>query len=144
MRASNCRATSEEMAAFADLEANPPSLDSLAGEPVTAVLNRAPGNQAGFGGIKVTTENGWFAVRPSCTEPVYKIYAKVCEGLNTLRRFQGRGTAAVKWLAQGLNHAHRSQVLTGILPSGSSKSSLASSTRLAKSSSDGRGWRESS
>ena len=95
----DCRATSEEMAAFADLEANPPSLDSLAGEPVTAVLNRAPGNQAGFGGIKVTTENGWFAVRPSGTEPVYKIYAESLRGPEHLAAIQAEAQQLLSgWL----------------------------------------------
>lgn len=51
-------------------------LKELAGEPVTAILTKAPGNQAAFGGLKVVTENGWFAVRPSGTEPVYKVYAE--------------------------------------------------------------------
>jgi len=50
--------------------------DTLAGEQITAVLSHAPGNNAAIGGLKVTTENGWFAVRPSGTEPVYKIYAE--------------------------------------------------------------------
>lgn len=95
----DCRATSEEMAAFADLEANPPTLDSLAGEPVTAVLNRAPGNQAGFGGIKVTTENGWFAVRPSGTEPVYKIYAESLRGPEHLAAIQAEAQLLLSgWL----------------------------------------------
>ncbi|RUO21888.1 phosphoglucomutase (alpha-D-glucose-1,6-bisphosphate-dependent) [Aliidiomarina haloalkalitolerans] len=95
----DCRATSEEMAAFADLEANPPTLDSLAGEPVTAVLNRAPGNQAGFGGIKVTTENGWFAVRPSGTEPVYKIYAESLRGPEHLAAIQAQAQQLLSgWL----------------------------------------------
>jgi phosphoglucomutase len=49
---------------------------SLAGEPITARLTRAPGNDAGIGGLKVTTENGWFAARPSGTENIYKIYAE--------------------------------------------------------------------
>lgn len=49
---------------------------SLAGEPITARLTRAPGNNADIGGLKVTTENGWFAARPSGTEDVYKIYAE--------------------------------------------------------------------
>ncbi len=48
----------------------------LAGDPITAKLTRAPGNQAPIGGLKVTTENGWFAARPSGTEEVYKIYAE--------------------------------------------------------------------
>jgi phosphoglucomutase len=50
--------------------------DMLAGEKITARLTRAPGNDAEIGGLKVTTENGWFAARPSGTEDVYKIYAE--------------------------------------------------------------------
>ena len=49
---------------------------SLAGEPILARLTRAPGNQAEIGGLKVVTENGWFAARPSGTEDIYKIYAE--------------------------------------------------------------------
>src|SRR5262245_37582655 len=48
----------------------------LAGEPITGKLTQAPGNGAGIGGLKVTTQNGWFAARPSGTENVYKIYAE--------------------------------------------------------------------
>lgn len=48
----------------------------LAGEPITARLTRASGNDAAIGGLKVTTENGWFAARPSGTEDIYKIYAE--------------------------------------------------------------------
>ena len=48
----------------------------LAGEPITAILTEAPGNHAPIGGLKVATENGWFAARPSGTEDVYKIYAE--------------------------------------------------------------------
>ena len=48
----------------------------LAGEPVTAILARAPGNGAAIGGIKVCTQSGWFAARPSGTENIYKIYAE--------------------------------------------------------------------
>ncbi len=47
-----------------------------AGEPITAVLDRAPGFPAPFGGIKVSAANGWFAARPSGTENIYKIYAE--------------------------------------------------------------------
>jgi phosphoglucomutase len=47
-----------------------------AGEPITLKLTRAPGNDAPIGGLKVVTRNGWFAARPSGTEPVYKIYAE--------------------------------------------------------------------
>jgi len=49
---------------------------SLAGEPIIARLTRAPGNNAAIGGLKVTTVNGWFAVRPSGTENLYKLYAE--------------------------------------------------------------------
>ena len=48
----------------------------LAGEPITAKLTAAPGDGAPIGGLKVLTENGWFAARPSGTENIYKIYAE--------------------------------------------------------------------
>lgn len=48
----------------------------LAGEPIQSILTKAPGNGASIGGLKVVTENGWFALRPSGTEPIYKIYAE--------------------------------------------------------------------
>src|SRR5262249_15829091 len=59
----------------------PPSADQvtargLAGEPIVAKLTTAPSGGAPIGGLKVTTANGWFAARPSGTEPVYKIYAE--------------------------------------------------------------------
>ena len=50
--------------------------DTLAGEPITAKLTSAPGNDAPIGGLKVVTESGWFAARPSGTENIYKIYAE--------------------------------------------------------------------
>lgn len=52
------------------------TVEELAGEPITAVLSHAPGNDAAIGGIKVTTEHAWFAARPSGTEDKYKIYAE--------------------------------------------------------------------
>ncbi|MCH8193807.1 MAG: phosphoglucomutase, alpha-D-glucose phosphate-specific, partial [Planctomycetes bacterium] len=54
--------------------------ETLAGEPITHVLTEAPGNSAPIGGLKVTTENGWFAARPSGTEDIYKIYAESFNG----------------------------------------------------------------
>ena len=48
----------------------------LAGEPIIARLTRAPGNNAPIGGLKVVTQNGWFAARPSGTEDIYKLYAE--------------------------------------------------------------------
>ncbi|WP_448547746.1 phosphoglucomutase (alpha-D-glucose-1,6-bisphosphate-dependent) [Thalassotalea fusca] len=52
------------------------TMDTLAGEKIDQVLSRAPGNDAAIGGVKVLTENGWFAARPSGTEDIYKIYAE--------------------------------------------------------------------
>jgi phosphoglucomutase len=56
------------------------SAAELAGEPIVAKLTHAPGNGAAIGGLKVVTENGWFAARPSGTEDVYKIYAESFKG----------------------------------------------------------------
>jgi len=56
----------------------------MAGEPITAKLTRAPGNNAPIGGLKVTTQNGWFAARPSGTENIYKIYAESFRGQSHL------------------------------------------------------------
>lgn len=67
----------------------------LAGEPITAKLTRAPGNGAAIGGLKVTTKNGWFAARPSGTEPIYKIYAESFLGAAHLRRIQDEAQAMV-------------------------------------------------
>src|SRR6185312_15557076 len=68
---------------------------TLAGEPITAVLTEAPGNHAAIGGLKVTTENGWFAARPSGTEDVYKIYAESFRGPDHLKRIQEEAQAVV-------------------------------------------------
>ncbi|MCW8108809.1 phosphoglucomutase (alpha-D-glucose-1,6-bisphosphate-dependent) [Alteromonas ponticola] len=59
--------------------------DSLAGEPIVAVQTHAPGNGAAIGGVKVVTENGWFAARPSGTEQIYKIYAESFKGQSHLQ-----------------------------------------------------------
>ena len=58
------------------LSAEDVTAQELAGEPITAKLTHAPGNNAAIGGLKVVTENGWFAARPSGTEEIYKIYAE--------------------------------------------------------------------
>ena len=65
-----------EKAAFARLTAERVTAATLAGEAITAKLTSAPGNNAAIGGLKVTTDNGWFAARPSGTEDIYKIYAE--------------------------------------------------------------------
>ncbi|MCD6672464.1 MAG: phosphoglucomutase (alpha-D-glucose-1,6-bisphosphate-dependent) [Burkholderiaceae bacterium] len=69
-------ADAAQRAALAALRADAVDVASLAGEPVRAVLDRAPGNDAPIGGIKVVADRGWFAARPSGTEDVYKIYAE--------------------------------------------------------------------
>ena len=63
-------------------------LPDFAGEPITAKLTTAPGNGAPLGGLKVTTENAWFAARPSGTEDVYKIYAESFKGPQHLAEVQ--------------------------------------------------------
>ena len=67
----------------------------LAGEPITAKLTAAPGNGAPIGGLKVVTENGWFAARPSGTEDVYKIYAESFRDREHLHRIQDEARAIV-------------------------------------------------
>ena len=57
----------------------------MAGEPIDKVLDRAPGNDAPIGGIKVVAASGWFAARPSGTEDIYKIYAESFRGADHLR-----------------------------------------------------------
>ncbi|WP_392425642.1 phosphoglucomutase (alpha-D-glucose-1,6-bisphosphate-dependent) [Barrientosiimonas humi] len=69
--------------------------DSLAGEAITAKLTEAPGNGAAIGGLKVTTENAWFAARPSGTEDVYKIYAESFRGPEHLEQVQAEAREVV-------------------------------------------------
>ena len=72
------------------------SAETLAGEKITAKITSAPGNQAPLGGLKVTTENGWFAARPSGTEEIYKIYTESFKGKSHLKRIQEEARAMVK------------------------------------------------
>jgi phosphoglucomutase len=69
-------ATPEQKAKLGKLSAEAVTASTLAGEPITAKLTRAPGNNAPIGGLKVVTANGWFAARPSGTEDIYKVYAE--------------------------------------------------------------------
>ncbi|RUO65196.1 phosphoglucomutase [Pseudidiomarina planktonica] len=70
-------ASSAELnAGFKGIRAYKLKLETLAGHPVSAILTKAPANDALIGGVKVVTEQGWFAARPSGTEPVYKIYCE--------------------------------------------------------------------
>ncbi|AVP69456.1 phosphoglucomutase (alpha-D-glucose-1,6-bisphosphate-dependent) [Prescottella equi] len=81
-------ATREQKAVLARLSPEQVTATELAGEPVTATLTAAPGNGAAIGGLKVTTENAWFAARPSGTEDVYKIYAESFRGPEHLTQVQ--------------------------------------------------------
>ena len=69
-------ATMAQKQVLTSLSADDIRADTLAGEKILQVLTHAPGNQAAIGGLKVVTENGWFAARPSGTEEIYKIYAE--------------------------------------------------------------------
>ena len=78
-------ASREQKRKLSKLSASEFKLTQFAGDPITQVLDRAPGNDAPIGGIKVSTANGWFAARPSGTEDVYKIYAESFRGDAHLR-----------------------------------------------------------
>jgi phosphoglucomutase len=73
-------ATPEQKTKLARLSPDAVTTPMLAGEPITAKLTNAPGNDAAIGGLKVITTNGWFAARPSGTENIYKIYAESFKG----------------------------------------------------------------
>jgi phosphoglucomutase len=78
-------ATDEQKRKLARLSPQQVAIKELAGEPIRRVLDRAPGNDAPIGGIKVITESGWFAARPSGTEAIYKVYAESFKGEDHLR-----------------------------------------------------------
>jgi phosphoglucomutase len=80
---------------LANLSAELVTATEMAGEPILAKLTHAPGNGAALGGLKVVTENGWFAARPSGTEEVYKIYAESFRGSDHLRQVQQEAQAIV-------------------------------------------------
>ena len=75
----------------------------LAGEPITAKLTVAPGDGAPIGGLKVLTENGWFAARPSGTENIYKIYAESFKDQSHLAEFV-REAQEIVYQALNPNH----------------------------------------
>jgi phosphoglucomutase len=78
-----------------DLSPENVEASSLAGEKILARLTRAPGNNAAIGGLKIVTQNGWFAARPSGTENVYKIYAESFISQEHLQRVQEEAQAIV-------------------------------------------------
>ena len=88
-------ASPEQKAALARLRPSDVSANELAGDPIEAVLDKAPGNDAPIGGIKVVTKNGWFAARPSGTEDIYKIYAESFAGDEHLAALQAEAAELV-------------------------------------------------
>jgi phosphoglucomutase len=88
-------ATREQKAILAQLSSDQVTATTLAGEPITATLTTAPGNGAPLGGLKVQTENAWFAARPSGTEDVYKLYAESFRGPDHLAAVQDEARALV-------------------------------------------------
>lgn len=88
-------ATREQKSVLKSLSQAQLGTDTLAGEPITAVLNEAPGNGAAIGGVKVVTAQGWFCARPSGTEEVYKIYAESFRDAGHLARIQEEAQAVI-------------------------------------------------
>ncbi len=88
-------ASPAQQAVMKSLSPDQVQADELAGERVTAKLTHAPGNGAAIGGLKVVTENGWFAARPSGTEHIYKIYAESFRGPDHLRQIQAEAQSIV-------------------------------------------------
>ncbi|MCU7959684.1 MAG: phosphoglucomutase (alpha-D-glucose-1,6-bisphosphate-dependent) [gamma proteobacterium symbiont of Bathyaustriella thionipta] len=89
-------ASLQQKAILKNLQAEDVKESLLAGEPIQAILTKAPGNDAAIGGLKVVAENGWFALRPSGTENIYKIYAESFIDENHLQRIQQEAQAMVK------------------------------------------------
>jgi phosphoglucomutase len=82
------KATPDEKKRLSKLSPSMVKQTEMAGEKITGILTSAPGNNAAIGGLKVTTENGWFAARPSGTEDIYKIYAESFRGADHLKQIQ--------------------------------------------------------
>jgi phosphoglucomutase len=94
-------ANREQKAKLAKLDASAVTATELAGEPITQILTRAPGNDAAIGGLKVVTESAWFAARPSGTEDVYKIYAESFRGPEHLAQVQEAARSVVSAALSG-------------------------------------------
>jgi len=94
----DARATLEQKRVLARLSADQVDAVELAGEPVRAILTKAPGNGEAIGGLKVVADAGWFAVRPSGTEDVYKLYAESFRDRQHLTQIQEEAQALVATL----------------------------------------------
>lgn len=88
-------ATPDQKAVLKALSGDSIAVTELAGEPIIARLSEAPGNGAAIGGVKIVSENAWFAARPSGTEDVYKIYAESFKGPEHLKQVQAEAKAIV-------------------------------------------------
>ena len=99
-------ATAQQRALLARLSRAQFPHTELAGEKIEQVLDRAPGNQAAIGGIKVITKSGWFAARPSGTEDIYKIYAESFRGEAHLTRIVDEAQAMVDAMLAAQTAAH--------------------------------------
>lgn len=88
-------ATPEQKTILSKLSPDQVQASELAGDPIIAKLTTAPGNGAAIGGLKVVTEQGWFAARPSGTEDVYKLYAESFRGKDHLRQIQNEAQALI-------------------------------------------------
>ncbi len=88
-------ATKEQKAKLGKLSPSQVTATELAGDKITSILTEAPGNHAPIGGLKVTTDEGWFAARPSGTEDVYKIYAESFKGDAHLKQIQQEAQSLV-------------------------------------------------
>jgi len=89
-------ATFEQKAVFDKLSPEMVTADMLAGEKIKAKMTRAPGNDAPIGGLKIVTENGWVAVRPSGTEDIYKVYAESFAGEDHLNKIVDEGQQIIQ------------------------------------------------
>ncbi len=94
-------ATPAQKAALGQLAASDVTATTLAGDPITSILTHAPGNGAAIGGLKVTTDQGWFAARPSGTEDVAKVYAESFRGEAHLGELLDEAQALVRAVTAG-------------------------------------------
>ncbi len=91
----DAQATAEQKERLAELSPHQVAVDQLAGEKIEAMLTHAPGNDAPIGGLKVTTEHGWFVARPSGTENIYKLYAESFRGMDHLHQIQAEAQVII-------------------------------------------------
>lgn len=94
-------ATSEQKVILSKLTASDVSITELAGEKITGAITTAPGSTNSIGGLKVSTASSWFAVRPSGTEDVYKLYAESFKGVEHLHQVQAEAESLIKRAFQG-------------------------------------------